>query len=113
MSEIFREVPDRSDRSKTMSDDRLLVIRPIEGKKPLSSKGLVDPRVYEGKPTLHAVKDPLYDLWRLKSDTGAVVEPLRQRWTTFKRLEKDVNDYFNKRGLEISEIIDAETGNSR
>lgn len=112
MSDIFYEVPDRSDRSKTMSDDRLLVIKPIEGKKTLSSTGLVDPRVYEGKPTLHAIKDPLYDLWRLKSDTGAVVEPLRQKWTTLSALKKSVNDYFGKRGLQIVDIIDAETGKS-
>lgn len=108
---VMYEVPNRaSERTKTQSDDRLLIIRPIDGKKPMSSTGLVDPRVYTGKPTLHAIKDPVYDLWKLKSEVGTVVEPLRQKWTTFKRLERDVNDYFSKRGLHIAQVVDAETG---
>lgn len=86
--------------------DRVLVLRPIEGKRPLSSTGLVDTRLFTGANNLHAVMNQRTCLWNLKYDSGGLPDPLKQRFTSFDRLKQYADGYFRKRGIEIVEVID-------
>jgi hypothetical protein len=48
---------------QVISSDRTLVLKPIEGKKPLSSIGATDTRLFTGENTVHAIMDkPAYGL---------------------------------------------------
>ena len=91
---------------KARKTDRILVVKPIEGKKALNSSGLVDPRLFTGANNLHAIQDPGNTLWSLKLDSGGLAEPLKQRFKTFDTLLDFVKSYFRKRNLEVTEVID-------
>lgn len=91
---------------KLKSDDRLLVVKPMEGYKPLSSTGLVDPRLFSGENRLHAKKNAQGTLWEMKYDAGSVPELLKVKFTTFDQLYDYAKKYFNKRQLDIVEVID-------
>ena len=91
---------------KERKTDRILVIKPIEGKSTLSSTGLVDPRLFTGENKLHAIMDTRNTLWYLKLDSGGLAEPLKQRFKTFDSLLSYTKRYFDKRNLQITEIID-------
>ena len=43
--------------SKNKSDDRILVLKVMEGKKTVSSSGISDPRLVTGENRVHAVMD--------------------------------------------------------
>lgn len=89
------------------SDDRVLVLKPMEGKTPVSSTGLIDNRLFKGGNNLHAVMDPETCFWSMKYESGLVPEELRnQRWTSFTALKKAAEVYFNKRNVEIVEVKD-------
>ena len=45
--------------TKLRSNNRTLVLKPVDGKKAASSTGLVDPRLFTGGNNLHAIKMPL------------------------------------------------------
>lgn len=92
--------------TKNVGDDRILSLELIDGKAPLSSTGLIDKRLFRGENKLHAIKDTQTCLWYMKYDDGLIPEPLRQRFTTFSRLFKTAEDYFTKRNVKITEIID-------
>lgn len=92
--------------TKARSTDRILVLKPIDGKKPKSSTGLVDPRLFTGENKLHAVMNPRNTLWGLKYEMGALPPPLQKTWTNFTALKKDVDGYFSSRNLEIIEVQD-------
>ena len=87
------------------SDDRILILRPIDGK-PTSSTGLVDRRLFNGENTLHALHDTRRRLWSLKYDKGGLPQPLKQQWTKFSALLTFVKKYFKSRNVEIIEIIE-------
>lgn len=91
---------------KNRESDIILVLKPIEGKKPLASSGMVDSRLFTGKNQLHAVQDTSIRLWHLKYDMGILQEPLRQRFTTLDKLLEFVTGYFARRNIEIVEIKD-------
>lgn len=91
---------------KLKKDDRVLILRPIDGSKALSSSGLVDPRLFTGENKLHAKKTPNGTLWYMKYDAGAVPEPLKAKFTTFPQLLDYAKRYFSKRNIEITEVID-------
>lgn len=99
-----------SPESAFSAPDRILVLEPIDGKKALSSTGLVDPRLFkEGEDgnKLHAVMDMETCLWSLKYEKGAVPPVLKdQRFTGFKALKKYTEDYFAKRNIRITEVKD-------
>lgn len=88
------------------SPDRILVLKTIDGEKPLSSKGLVDPRLFTGENKLHAVMDMQTTLWHLKYDQGIVPPPLKCQFTSFKMLRQHATEYFRSRNIEIVEIKD-------
>lgn len=93
-------------QAKMRSNDRILVVRQAEGKKPLNSHGVLDHRLFKGENNLHAIVGPFDNLWRLKSEKGLLPEPLKQTFTTFTRLEQHCREYFAKRNLEIIEVKD-------
>jgi hypothetical protein len=93
-------------RNKLASSDRVLVLEVIDGQKPLSSTGLVDPRLFTGENKLHAIKDTQTCLWHLKYDQGIVPPPLKGQYTGFNQLKKFCEDYFQKRNMRIKEVID-------
>lgn len=86
--------------------DITLVLRPIEGKKALSSIGLLDPRLFKGGNSLHAVMDTQTCLWSLHYECGIPPEAFRQRFTSYSQLMKFVIEYMKGRNIEIAEIID-------
>lgn len=92
--------------AKQRSDDRILVLEPIDGKAAKSSTGLVDPRLFNGENKLHAYCDPETRMWNMKYERGGLPDPLKGTFTTFKTLIKFTEDYFNKRNIKIKEIID-------
>lgn len=86
--------------------DRILVLSIKEGKKPLGSNGLQDPRLFTGENKLHAIMDSQTTLWRFKYDMGILPEPLKGQFTSFKALRQHAEDYFTKRNVEIKEVKD-------
>jgi len=98
-----------SPESKLKSADRVLILEPIDGKKPLSSTGLVDPRLFkdgEEGNRLHAVMDGETCLWSLKYDKGSIPPGLNGRFTSFKNIKKFAEDYFLTRNIKITEVKD-------
>lgn len=96
---------DLQPENKNRSDDRILVLAPIEGQKPRGNNGIVDPRLFQGEDNLHAVLGP-DNLWSMKYSKGTLPEPLRQRFTTFQRLLDYAEGYFKRRGVRIVEVKD-------
>lgn len=91
--------------TKNHTRDRVLVLKPIEGKDPKGSNGLVDKRLFTGDNKLHAVMDPEYGHWYVKFDMGVVPPQLQQRWTNFAKLYHFVQEYYLTRDIEIKEVI--------
>lgn len=92
--------------NKERSADRILKLKPKEGEKPLSSTGLVDPRLFTGENTLHVVRDSVNLLWYFQYDMGGLPEPLKGRFTTFEKAFKHAKDYLDRRNINIEEVID-------
>lgn len=96
-----------SPESKMRSPDRVLVLSVIEGKKPLNTLGIADPRLFTGENKLHAVMDQQTTLWTFKYEQGAVPEALRRlSFTSFKMLKQYADDFYNKRNIVIKEVRD-------
>ncbi len=95
-----------SPESKMSSPDRVLVLKVMEGMKPLNTSGVADPRLFTGENKLHAVMDEQSCLWKFKYDMGIVPEALKGNFTGFKALKKFADSYFNKRNIEIVEVKD-------
>jgi hypothetical protein len=92
--------------TKERSDDRIIVLEPIEGQHVLSSTGLIDNRLFKGGNTLHGVREPQSNLWCFKYEVGGLPEPLKQKFTHFRPLLAYAEDYFKRRGLRIVKVID-------
>lgn len=86
--------------------DRILVLRPIDGTKPKSSTGLVDPRLFNGTNALHAIQDPRTCNWYFKYEQGGLPEPLKQRFTSFNLALEHARVYYKSRNTQIVEVID-------
>ena len=92
--------------NKDRKTDRIIVVKPKAGQKPMSSTGLVDPRIFTGENKLHAIKSEQNNLWSLKLEAGGLAEPLKQKFSNFPTLLNFVRQYFEKRNLEVTEVID-------
>jgi len=93
-------------KKKMRSEDRILVVRVMEGKKPVSNIGLVDPRLFKGETNLHCYRGPFDNFWRFRLEAGRLPEPMQGTWTSFQTAHDYVKSYFAKRNLEIKEIVD-------
>ena len=91
--------------NKMASTDRIMVLEVIDGKKPISNIGLVDPRLFTGENKLHAVKDPQTNLWNFKYEYGVLPPQLKGQYTGFNQLKKVCEDYFEKRNMRLKEVI--------
>ena len=92
---------------KNHTADRVLVLKPIEGKDALSSKGMVDNRLFTRENNLHAIMDEQYGHWHVEYDKGVIPPDFQQRWTSFSKLYNFVSEYYKKRNIQIQEIIDS------
>lgn len=101
-------MPLTANTDKERSDDRVLVLEQIPGQATLSTKGLIDNRLFKnsGEHQLHARKHPQYDLWRLEYNHGVLPEELRQHFTSFSQLHKFAETYFKRRGIKVSKVVD-------
>ena len=91
---------------KQRSPNRILVLRPKEGTKVLSSTGLTDPRLFKDENRLHAIMDEQSCLWRMKYEQGLIPPELRQAYTSFSLLKRHAERYYNARNIEIKEVQD-------
>lgn len=92
--------------TKERSTDRVLVLKPKAGEEVKSSKGMVDPRLFNGENKLHAIMDGQNLLWSFKYEFGGLPEPLKQSFTNFTLALDHAKKYFESRGIEIVEIQD-------
>ena len=90
---------------KNHQNDRVLVLKVIDGKKPKSSTGIIDPRLFSGENNLHAIKDKQLSLWALTYDSGILPPALQQRFTSFNALFKYAKEYLGNRNIEIKEVV--------
>lgn len=92
-------------REKMATNDRVLVLKVIEGKTAKGSNGIVDPRLFSGSNKLHGVYDERTGMWNMRYETGALPGALQQKFSTFTDLEDFARKYFKTRDVEIVEII--------
>lgn len=90
---------------KERSSDRVLILKPIGGKT-VSSTGMVDPRLFKGENKLHLIMEPQSSIWYFKYEQGGLPELLKQRFTSFRMAKEYAEDYYKKRNVEITEVIE-------
>lgn len=88
------------------SDDRILILKVMDGKKPISSTGMVDSRLFSGENRLHGVYDERTGMWNMKYETGGLPGGLQEKFMTFGALVEHAKKYFKTRNVEVSGIID-------
>ena len=92
--------------NKMRKTDRILVLKLMEGKEPVSSTGIIDPRLFKGENNLHAIMDEETCLWYMRYDKGVVPPALKSSsFTSFSKLYKYAKEYFAKRNIEIVEVL--------
>lgn len=99
MNEDYRDNP------KLKSNTRVFKLEVIDGKKPKSSTGLIDPRVFSGENNFAAVRDSR-NIWSFKVKAGGLPEALKSKYTTFENLYEYAVKYFAGRNMKITEVID-------
>lgn len=96
----------RNVADKLRKTDIVLKLKPIDGS-PRSVIGITDRSLFTGSNNLHAIMNTETCLWRLAYDNGTLPTGLRgHTFTGFHPLMKHVGEYFKKRNVEISEVID-------
>lgn len=98
-----------SAESKMRSPDRILKLEIIDNKKPMSSIGMVDNRLFkdgDNANRLHIVMDTQTGLWSIKYDKGAVPLPLSGQYTGFRQARQHAEQYFLQRNIRIVEVLD-------
>lgn len=88
--------------SNHRSSDRKFVLEIVN---PLH-KDKVDTRLVDGNNHLHAIKNPQMSMWTLKLEKGTLPEAFKSSFTSFEALRKHVEQYYIKRGVKVTEIID-------
>lgn len=84
---------------------RTIKLKVIDGKKPLNTTGLVDSRLFSGENHLIAKMNPETCHWALFYENGVLPQPLRQTWTSFRIMRTFLDGYFQRRNIEIKEVI--------
>lgn len=92
--------------AKMRSYDRVILLKPIEGKDTLSSTGKVDPRLFNGGNKLHAIYDVTSGLWGLKVENGSIAGGLQGQFSEFEMLLNHVTSYFGRRNIEVMGVQD-------
>jgi len=91
---------------KMHSLDRVIVLKPMEGKSALDVTGAPDKRLFTGENNLHAIFNNTFGLWELKYDSGSLPGGLDGKFTDLDILLQHVRQYFGKRNVEIVEVKD-------
>lgn len=86
--------------------DRVLVLEPIEGAKVRDVAGRVNGDLFTGKNRLRAIMDIQSSLWYFKYDDGILPEALKQKFTSWKAAKYHADEYYKKRNVKISKVID-------
>jgi hypothetical protein len=92
--------------TKMKTDDRILILRPKAGELPLTSGLAVDRRLLTGENRIHAILDKNFMFWSLRYDAGNLPPPLRQSFTSFGKCLDFVKNYFDRRNIEVVEVLD-------
>lgn len=95
-----------TNRSKMRATDRSLILKVMDKKKPKSSTGLVDPRLFNGENKFRCIIDPQTMLWSFKQDFGNIPPALRQKFTRFNEALNYAKAYYRSRNIEVVEVID-------
>lgn len=93
-------------KEKMHTTDRLIVLRPMEGKDPKDAQGNVDKRLFSGENNLHAVYDVNKGWWSVRYDKGAIPGGLDRNWTDLTNTVDTVRQYFAARNVEVVEVRD-------
>lgn len=104
-----------SPESRPQASDRIFKLEIIDGKKPLSSIGTIDPRLFkdgEDSNKLHGVMDPETCLWSFKYEKGAVPPALKGQFTGIKAMKKYADLYFAQRNIKVVDLEDAVASNN-
>lgn len=93
-------------KSKMHSDTRVFVLKPMEGRSPLTSSGAVDKRLFSGENNLVAVRDIDKGMWVLRYLKSSLPAGLDVQFTEFNQLVAFVKQYFLKRNVEVTDILE-------
>lgn len=100
---------DINTEDKNWSSDRILVLKVIDNKKPLSTLGAIDSRLFKEENSLHAHMDKQSCLWFLRYEKGHLPPVLLgKKFTRFNDLLAFAKNYFNSRNVDIVEVKNAE-----
>lgn len=86
-----------------INSDRILVLEKVD---PKGKTDMIDPAVFEGKNSLHAVMDPSTCMWTMKYEHGSIPAPLRQKFTNFATLKIAAAKYFSEKNIKIAKVLD-------
>ena len=87
-------------------NDRILVLEKMEGVDTKSSTGLVDTRLFNGNNKLHCSFDEQTQLWGFSFEKGGLAEEMKQRFTSFPKAHDFAKNYFAKRGIKVTSVVD-------
>lgn len=90
--------------TKERKTDRVLLLKAQDGAK--SSKGMVDPRLFNGENKLHVVMNSENLIWSFRYEHGGLPEALKQQFTNFKLAYEHAEKYFKTRGIDIVGVED-------
>lgn len=93
--------------SNLRSTTRTLVLKPIEGQKPLATSGLPDPRLFTGEQGVKVMMDPSTCLWQFQyTNKGILPDPLKGVFTSFGAAFRYAENYFQKRNVKVTAVKD-------
>lgn len=95
-----------SRQEKVKKDRRVISLRPIDNKKPLTTSGAIDSRLFTGENQLVAIYDTASGMWSARYTIGATPMGLQQRFTLFNELVEYLRQFYRLRNVEISGIKD-------
>lgn len=91
---------------KLRSEDRIFVLERVDDTAPKDSIGMTDRRLFTGENRLHALKHVETNMWYFRLDKGAVPEPMKCMFTSFKDAKKFAEVYYSTRNIKITEVLD-------
>lgn len=91
--------------NKLRKSDRILVLRPMEGKFAKDTSGKMDTRLFNGENNLHIIMNPATLLWTFKYDSGGLQETLKQSFTSYDKAYEHAKGYFERRNVQIVEVL--------
>lgn len=93
--------------SNLRASDRILVLEQMDDKKPLSTSGLPDPRLFTGEQGVRVHMDPQTCLWHFQyTNKGLLPEALKGVFTSFGAALRHAENYYNKRNVKITAVKD-------